>query len=342
MNKFSHSECTDQCKVPCGERQDFDLVSGKIQDMLKEIRKGSLLKQADDFIRDKHYTPETLKIERLSGEALSMDKCYINLAVVEQPAHNTVRSGTRLAQGDGPIPSAFSLSARLRIDTPGKHIQVELPTLFNERKGPDGRPIRPRRILIRGRAGVGKTTLCKKMVHDFVHHHAWNELFDRILWVPLRTLKRKPDKGYNLEALLLRNFFANTPNRELLAKELEKSLHAIEFGRTLFILDGLDEVSEGLDGDSEMHQFLEFLLKRPNVIITSRPSMKFSKDLHTDLELETIGFYPHQVKEYIEKVFTDPETGAVDPKVGEVQTFLQSHLLIQGLVRIPIQLDAIC
>jgi HEAT repeat protein len=316
--------------------------------LLPEIRRmindaPLIIDRADAWILDKCYTIDRLKIERLSGDQLSMDQCYINLAIVEHSGHDAAHS-------EGSKTDPFSLLARLKIETPDKDIQIELKTLFNPRKGPDGHTIQPRRIFIRGRAGVGKTTLCKKMVHDFKSdkrredrkNPIWNDLFDRILWIPLRTLKTKPDKGYNLEGLFLRDFFSNTSNREDLAKELERSLDASEFSRTLFILDGLDEVSEGLGKDNEMHRFLKFLLDQPNVIITSRPLARFSYNLHPDLELETIGFYPDQVNTYIDKAFTDPATAKIDPKASEIQLFLKDHWLIQGLVRIPIQLDALC
>ncbi|KAK8147548.1 hypothetical protein G3M48_001447 [Beauveria asiatica] len=87
--------------------------------------------------------------------------------------------------------------------------------------------------------------------------------------------------------------------------------------------------------------FLAEILKRSNIIITSRPSAKAPPNL--DLELETIGFGPDQVNEYIERSFTNTETGETDQvKVHKVQSFLQERWLIQGLVRIPIQLDALC
>ncbi|KIM96543.1 hypothetical protein OIDMADRAFT_33184 [Oidiodendron maius Zn] len=297
---------------------------------------GSLLKQADDWIRNRYYTQARLKIERLSGDRLSMDQCYINLAITEQSGRDEDRSEGELDIEDTlPHSSPFSLSARLKVETPAENIQVELPTLFNPRKRPDGKTTQPRRILIRGQAGVGKTTLCKKMVHDFIRG-TWSDLFDRILWIPLRNLKRQPDKGYTLVALFLRDFFSNTPHREDLAKTLEEALDTTKFGRTLLLLDGLDEVSDGLNINSDMNQFLEFLLGQPNVVITSRPSARLPHHLHPDLELETVGFYQDQVECYLEKTFGDSQ------KVHKIQSFLQDHLLMQSLVRIPIQLDALC
>ncbi|KAH7215368.1 armadillo-type protein [Fusarium oxysporum] len=326
MNKFNGPE-----------DPDYELVAQKIEEILGKIREGSILNKADAWIRGNRYAADRLKIERLSGQVLSMDQCYINLAIVEQPGQDAGRS----KEGDV-TPSPFSLFARQKVETPDKTIQVELPTIFSQRKRRDGRTIQPRRILIRGRAGVGKTTLCKKIVHDFTRgtqtelYDSWRKLFDRLLWVPLRRLKELPDVRYNLEELFCNEYFSQKPDGRLLANEMWRALDTKADG-TLFILDGLDEVSEGLVTSHKMFPLLKVLLSLPNVIITSRPSAKLPDDLPApDLELETIGFYPDQVKEYLKKAIPDPQ------RVEKVQSFLQHHWLIQGLVRIPIQLDALC
>ncbi|KAH7176129.1 hypothetical protein EDB81DRAFT_771952 [Dactylonectria macrodidyma] len=291
---------------------------------------------ADAWIRDKHYNTGRLKIERLSGDLLSMDQCYINLAIVEQPGGMAGRSDT--AQ-----PSPFSLLARQKVETPEKTIQVELATIFNQRKGCDGRMIQPRRILIRGRAGVGKTTLCKKMVYDFTCdpqtrlHRSWTELFDRLLWVPLRHLKGRSAAGYNYEDLFHHEYFSRQghDHGRRLAKALWRTVDT-HSDRTLFILDGLDEIYDDLAREDDMSRFLTDLLNQRNVIITSRPNASFPALRDLDLELETIGFYPDQVQAYLE---ADPK---IKPRANEVQSFLRDHWLLQGLVRIPIQLDALC
>ncbi|PTB39549.1 hypothetical protein M441DRAFT_70668 [Trichoderma asperellum CBS 433.97] len=329
MNKFNSPE-----------DPDYQCVVGKIEEILQGIRTNSPLDDADAWIRDKHYAVDRLKIERLSGDQLPMDQCYINLAVVEQSGQDSDRSKAIDAKS-----SPFSIFNRQKIETPDTAVKVELATIFNKRRGRAGQMIQPRRILIRGRAGVGKTTLCKKIVHEFTQGtwNEWNNLFDRILWVPLRNLKleeRRQQPAYDFEALLTHEYFSLPNNKPDFAKQLARSLET-NSAKTLFLLDGLDEVSQDLASNNSLSRFLNELLEQPNIIITSRPSGRLP--LNLDLELEAIGFYPNQVKEYIKNAFTNPKTTEVDEKtVGKIQSFLQDHWLIQGLARIPIQLDALC
>ncbi|KAJ5738242.1 hypothetical protein N7493_001397 [Penicillium malachiteum] len=80
-----------------------------------------------------------------------MRECYVNLTIIEQ-----LSKGKGQSEQDNPQhQSPFSLTGRLNVETPKQDLQVEMCE-FQAKK-----------ILIRGQAGVGKTTLCKKMIHDF-------------------------------------------------------------------------------------------------------------------------------------------------------------------------------
>ncbi|KAH0555759.1 hypothetical protein GP486_006296 [Trichoglossum hirsutum] len=316
------------------------LIPGTLPKLLFE-EAWSRCEEAQVFYADagvrKYYTEgNRLKIERLSGKELDMGSCYINLAVVEHLSGGDVEHSE---EGNTKRRSnKFSLFDRLKVETPNRNFQVSLPALFDLR---DGRTARPKRILIQGCAGVGKTTLCKKIVYDYIHDGMWASLFNRLLWVPLRKLKRSSGSAYNLEDLFYDEYFSPYGEREgkLLANALFKTVcnpdpdsNPTSYGRTLFVLDGLDEVSREINSETHVAKFLRGILNQQNVIITSRPyGMRLD---NLDLELETIGFYPDQVNDYLWKVI--PE------KANEVQEFIQGHMLIQGLVRIPIQLDAIC
>jgi HEAT repeat protein len=108
--------------------------------------------------------------------------------------------------------------------------------------------------------------------------------------------------------------------------------------RTLFILDGLDEVSgERNSSGTDLTEIFGDLLNRQNVIITSRPYAAHLPSLDPfDLELETIGFRSDQIQTYLAKVVNNKD------KSERIWSFIQGHWPIQGLVQIPIQLDALC
>jgi hypothetical protein len=269
-----------------------------------------------------YYTRERrLDIERLSGEIAPIDKCYINLALIENAAE------TKKNQV-----SEFSLFDRLKIET-DLETDVPLVDLFKARSLRDGSKRSPRRILIRGRAGVGKSTLCKKIIHDFLYHQLWTTHFDRALWIPLRKLKDQD----TLEQFLRKSFFEKSLDKDVFFPTLWDTLCDQNDNRTLFILDGLDEVIGYQRPEGSFIDSFRQLLNRNNVIITSRPYAVYPSQLEDyDLEIETVGFRDHQIESYVR--------GAVEEesKVSQIKDFIAQHWLVKGLIRIPIQLDALC
>ncbi|KAI1739827.1 hypothetical protein F4680DRAFT_420160 [Xylaria scruposa] len=311
----------NKCPRPSGE------LYNAIVNAIEEMRRPSLLERGDKQIRDS-YTPGRLNIERLSGSVLPMSQCYINLAIMQttefgQPGFRT------------------SLLERLSIQEPDKNLHVSLSNLFEPRAIRDEGIRRPQRILIRGRPGVGKTTLCKKIVHDFIHRQQWNDLFTRLLWIPLRNLESYQG-GYNLTNLLREEYFPDEENPMI--EEIYQELQKHDAGGSLFLLDGLDEIRHHLSHGSNLHRLVKKLLKQPNVIVTSRPSVQLSEEEfgRFDLELETIGFYSDQVQEYVEQVTKKDETKEWVEKSRKINNFISQHPLTGDLVRIPIQLDALC
>ncbi|KAF8942428.1 hypothetical protein BGZ46_006759, partial [Entomortierella lignicola] len=104
----------------------------------------------------------------------------------------------------------------------------------------------------------------------------------------------------------------------------------------LFVLDGLDEIVTILRSNHNLMEFFKVLLQQEHVLITSRPSGVDKSILpKIDLELETVGFAPQNVKDYLSIALPQDQ-------VQSVQNFIDQTPVVQGLVNIPVQLDVIC
>ncbi|KAG0007744.1 hypothetical protein BGZ80_004299 [Entomortierella chlamydospora] len=275
-----------------------------------------------------YYEP-CLFIERVSGDPLEL-KSYVDLTIVEVPDQRRKEKEKLAAQV-----SAFRRSPSYEgIAMTNTKASIPLEKLFDKRRLRDGREDMPKTILLQGRAGIGKSTLCKKLVH--MHQNGlWRGCFDAVLWLPLRQLIVY--EAYCLKDLLLKKFFPHRFEDE--KKALVHGLEAhIRDGKVLFILDGLDEIvieTEKEEGIA-LKSFLIYLLQRRHVIITSRPSGLDKSILpKIDLELEIIGFSQQKIQEFLTRVLKSD-------RVIAAQDFIRRTPLIQGLVNIPIQLDVIC
>ncbi|KAG9320091.1 hypothetical protein KVV02_003903, partial [Mortierella alpina] len=278
----------------------------------------------------KNYYEQDLVILRVSGDVLPLETCFVNLAIVEAPAQREKDKQDLKEQAAvfHRIPSSEA------VELVDMQKPIPLEELFNKRKLRDGKEDFPKVILVQGRAGVGKTTLCKKLVH--AHQTGlWRDRFDTVLWLPLRQIRAF--KSRTLEGLFREKFFTQGLDQEdgALAHELAVSAQR---GRVLFVLDGLDEIAKDTRSDDglALKTFLKTLLAQQHVVITSRPSGVDRSLLPTiDLELETVGFSQQNVSDFLTKVL-EPEA------VKTVQDFIQRTPLMQGLVNIPVQLDVIC
>ena len=258
-----------------------------------------------------------------------MSQYYINLAIIQYCTEKR-RSSSGAASKQSSSP--FLLFSYLKTVKPPEELRALLPLLFSPRKQRDGIIRPPKRLFIEGQAGIGKSTLCKKMVYNYIHYNIWIDLFDRLIWIPLRKLKSQFKPEYSLKDLLYKEYFLDRMDGHLFADALWRVILE-NSTRTLFILDGLDEVAQGFDYHTG--HILQNLLNQSHVIITSRPyRSRLGHMKPPDLELETIGFYPDQVDSYIEKT-TYKEAGR------EIQSFMQEHCRIQELAKVPIQLEAI-
>ncbi|KAF9400226.1 hypothetical protein BGZ76_007755, partial [Entomortierella beljakovae] len=141
---------------------------------------------------DEYYIPY-LKISGISEGSFSsfdqnfgLETCDVDMTVVNKLRQDIHDDWVILDNVD----SEYIEQDHKHNSSDDVQIQIQLEQLFNLRNiEPNGNERAPRRILIHGRAGIGKSTLCKKMVYLHQKKGMWENEFESVLWMPLRQLK---------------------------------------------------------------------------------------------------------------------------------------------------------
>ncbi|NIM97201.1 MAG: SUMF1/EgtB/PvdO family nonheme iron enzyme, partial [Candidatus Aminicenantes bacterium] len=130
-------------------------------------------------------------------------------------------------------------------------------------------------LLLRGKAGMGKTTLIKHLAYSLTHGSGPAALrgylpiivFLKDLW-SIYERKLKSDPTHVTFELLLKEYF----KKHRCPLPMETVAAYLSRGKALLMLDGLDEVPESLRGDlvDLVHRF-QFQHKNNRFLITGRP-----------------------------------------------------------------------
>ena len=289
-------------------------------------------------IRDRLNLYSKLDVQsilRVSGERLPNNLDDIELAVAERRTSgqdlndlNTVVAGVLNPRGEGP---------RKRQQEGGEI--VPLYNLFDKRIV-GGESIRPQRIFIRGKPGIGKTTLCRRLMYEYSWHASLRNKFDLVVRIPVRKLEYSAD----LNNLLFEEYFQAISEGRDLSKKLgglildhenfnleSKNASSLNI---LIILDGLDEARRW---SHERRALLEKLMGRPTVIITSSSQDTDMLHVSVDLNLEALGLSTMSVDAYLENTEIVPS----DTATG-IHRFTETKPSIKDMVRVPILLDILC
>jgi V8-like Glu-specific endopeptidase len=131
---------------------------------------------------------------------------------------------------------------------------IQIDALFETREGKTSK-----KLLILGRAGIGKSTLCQYMANQWAEGKLWKGKFDALFWVPLRKLQNV-HSAEKATSILFRLCCQDKDNK-LFTKDVREYLEKNP-ERILLVLDGLDEMT--LAEDSQQKKVLDELLKFPN------------------------------------------------------------------------------
>ena len=262
-------------------------------------------------------------------EPLNLEKCQQQL----QSIYNTM-SKVKIIPWDESsaihIDEIYTTLSWVRDDRkPSGVTQEELKDYTDIFKGDKHHP-NPKRLLVYGRPGVGKTTFSKKTAFDWAKKR--KEIlkkFDVVLLIKLRDVCDLKDIRDVLRASKL------LAGEEVVSVDdvYEYILHNQE--NVLLILDGYDEYF--CTGESPVLEIWKCArLTDVHVIITTRQEKTDELRLPSDVQFEINGFQSdEQVRAFVRKVLGDEE------KVEEFVTYLdQRHL--RDLAEIPLLLLMLC
>ena len=197
-----------------------------------------------------------------------------------------------------------------------------------------------KRIMVWGRAGIGKSTLCQFVTNQWAKGKLWKDKFDLLIWLPLRDLNElnypyMKEKEYSLKDVIKKEYASiYLSSGEIPADNICKYIRE-NSGRILFLLDGYDETAQI---PAHLQPLLESLTGiSENMILTSRPTN--ISGVNFDIKVEDIGFTDQEIPNYVNQFFANLET---PEKTAPLINFLNHNANIKGISHIPINLELIC
>lgn len=212
----------------------------------------------------------------------------------------------------------------------------------------------PRKILVVGRPGIGKSLLCTKLSRDWSKSDLLRDsdkIFQHLFVFQFRWFNTETMEKISLKQLLSRLYSEGSMDSEVLQHILDNP------ELVLFVFDGLDEFKyhERILEDERAHAgnsateempfsalYVKLMkgkqLSGATILTTCRPNVVQSvAHLPFDRKVEIMGFTPEKVHEYVLKFCAhDPET------VNRIWGHISSNLELLSLCYIPVNSFIIC
>ncbi|XP_075927098.1 NACHT, LRR and PYD domains-containing protein 1 homolog isoform X2 [Petromyzon marinus] len=164
----------------------------------------------------------------------------------------------------------------------------------------------PRLVVLTGDPGIGKSTLCQKIVYDFVSGDLFSHSFKHIIFLRFKEINHFTDEISFRELLAKIHLGIETFPDLPTAKDI------------IIVFDGLDEFRDRLDFNlsssdpnkkSKVNEIIAGLiegklLKGASILLTTRKvSLDQLAPVKVDQYVEIVGFHEEEIKKYLTKMF---------------------------------------
>ena len=280
----------------------------------------------------KYYQTHYDTIKSFRGKEWPIKDAYVQLAIIEnlQEHEEEAKYGDAADQLLDSYQSAYAAKKYIGLDN-----------IFSKTTLKDSQVGVPKRVLLIGRAGIGKTTLCQKIAHQWANG-TWAVEFEAVYLLPIRALNNY-EGTLDLEHAIAKECFADG---HTLDEQGTKARIAYIKGqldakgdKVLLILDGLDESNENATALLRQVQGARYQTTRQ--LWVSRPYNIDVERAKADLEIENIGFNDHQIAEYAKVCFEQEGQGG-STKVEPFLKYLHSYASLYATAHVPINLQILC
>ncbi|XP_041461770.1 uncharacterized protein LOC121413073 [Lytechinus variegatus] len=215
-----------------------------------------------------------------------------------------------------------------------KGTTLKAPILYADLLKTKVNGVLPKRLLVEGEGGVGKTTLCAKIVWDWIHGAGYQD-FNLVLLVLLREVKD------NTIGEIIKSYLPD--DNMVTVMQLNKYVFSHQ-KNVLLVLDGFDEFAGDLDSCYQIALLiLNRLFKSGKVLITSRRWR--SDEIRKKTELRKLyafiaveGFSDANLSSYVTKFFHPDTTSA-----KELTQFISNNDVIrENMAPYPIYTAMLC
>ncbi len=279
---------------------------------------------------------------------LKIDQLYVNVAIVNEvdQAWKEKKLITNADEKKEKNNLTYSKGLSSFEEIYGSKDTIPLEELFDNKSKIDN-AIDVHRLLLYGRAGIGKSTLLQYMVYRWAQGQLWpNKRFKVLILLPLKQLANGnlyKGETANIAYVVHRRFGFGQMGISVAAIQTVLKEHA---DAILYLADGFDEVAtvaqQKEEEATEQGELIRDVLHQGNLLLSTRPNFIdaycANQGCGFDRKIENIGFLDKDIDLYIERFF-GVEQRAV---ANQLKAFLNQHPSIRGATHIPIILGLIC